>query len=178
MRVQRVLAIAVVSLFLVSLGFSQTQGRTEHYRIPVTDTALYLGTCYAGDPAEFDILYDDVALIHGQVRYDKEGNPVQDVYQFKVIGQTIYYNSTNPDKFVLGGPGEAAEGRIVYSEDGTPVLGFEAGLAFKVMLKGYGTIFFNTGLAIYDPETHELLFKAGPAQFWEKDIAAMCDALK
>jgi hypothetical protein len=174
MRVERVLAVAVVFLFLVGLGFSQTQGRVAPYRVSIIDEGLYLGTCSEG----FDILWDDVAVLRGMVRYDKDGNPVQDVYQFKIIGQTIYYNSTNPDKFVLGGPGEAAEGRIVYSEDGTPVLGFEAGLAFKVMLKGYGTIFFNTGLAIYDPETHELLFKAGPAQFWEKDIAAMCNALK
>jgi len=177
MRVQRVLAIAVVSLFLVSLGFSQTQGRTEHYRIPVTDTALYLGTCYAGDPAEFDILFDDVALIHGQVRYDKEGNPVQEVNQLKILGETIYYNSTDADKFVFGGPGEGQENHLIY-EDGILALNLISGLSFKVVLKGYGPAFFQTGHKIFDIQTGETLFNAGPSQAVNQDFAALCNALK
>ncbi len=91
------LVVAVVFLFLVSLGFGQTQGRVEPYRFSIVDTAIYLATC----PGPFDILYDDVALLKGKVRYDKDGNPVQEVQQFKIIAQTTYYNSTNPDKFVL-----------------------------------------------------------------------------
>ena len=173
MRLQRVLAVAVVFLFLVGLGFGQTQGRTEHYRFTATDTAYYMGSC----PNGFDILNDYVALMHGNLRYDKDGNPVQERYQFRVLGQSIYYNSTDPDKFVLGGPGEASEARIMY-EEGTPVLIFESGLLFKVMLKGYGPIFLNTGHDVFDLSTGELLFKKGPDQYWTRDFEALCNALK
>ncbi len=137
------------------MSVSQTQGRTEHYRIPLTDTAYYVGSC-----PDFDILNDYVGLMHGMLRCDMDGNPVQERYQFRLIGQSIYYNSTDPDKFVLGGPGEASEARIAY-EDSTPVLIFESGLIFKVVLDGYGPIFLNTGHDVFDLSTGEASFQKG-----------------
>jgi hypothetical protein len=174
MRVQRVLAAAVVLLFLVSLGFGQTQGRVEPYRFTVTDTAIFLGSCSEG----FDIYYDDVALLHGQVRFDNDGNPVEEVFHIKILGETIYYNSTDSEKSVLGGPGENQVARIIYLEDGTVAVELLSGLAYKVVLKGYGPAFFHTGHKIIDPQTGEILFDAGPDQALTEDFAALCNALK
>ncbi len=174
MRIQRFLSSGVVFLFLAGLGFGQTQGRVEPFRFINTDTAVFLGSCSDG----FDIYFDDVALWHGLVRYDQNGNPVEEILHIKLLGQTIYYNSTDPDKFVLGGPGENQVARYIILEDGTAALDLISGLTFKVVLKGYGPAFFETGHLILDLQTGEILFKAGPSQYADQDFAALCNALK
>ncbi len=51
MRAQRVLAVAVVVLFLVGLGFGQTRGRTEHVEawpaVGSWEDGPLLSKCYA-----------------------------------------------------------------------------------------------------------------------------------
>ncbi len=105
MGVQRVFAVAVVFLFLVSLGYGQTQGRTEHYKYTIDVAGQNLGSC-----GGFDVLTDYVVLVHEVWLLDKEGQPVKAVNRYKGIGQSIYYSSkdnpTDPELFLVGGPGE------------------------------------------------------------------------
>ncbi len=173
MRGRIVVAVAIVALlFAGGTARTQTQGRVEPYQFTVTDTGLFLGSC-----GDFDILWDDVARVSGVLQYDIEGVPVRDVRHLKIIGQTVYYNSLDPEKSVRGGPGELDNTRIVYV-NGVPALDFETGLAFKVMLQGYGPIFIQTGRTIFDIATGAALFSAGPDAFLTQDLDAMCHALR
>jgi len=165
-----VLGVAIAFLIAGSMTFAQGQRRTEHYSIgPIADTGYLVGHC-----AGFDVLTDYVFLMTGVVRFDKSGEPVADRYQFKLLGESLYYNSTNDQKSVAGGPGEVENKRL----DPKTGLWSGAGVSFKVRIPGYGLIFAETGHFIYDPGTGEFLFNSGHNQMIGEDLEALCDYLK
>jgi hypothetical protein len=167
-----VIGVGIAILIAGSVTFAQTQGRTEHYSIgPIADQGYPVGHCADGD---FDVLTDYVFLMTGVVRYDKSGQPVADRYQFKLLGESVYYNSTDPEKSVPGGPGEVENKRL------DPKTGYWAGsgLSFKIRIPGYGLIFAETGHFVYDASAGEFVFQSGHNQFADQDLAALCDYLK
>ncbi len=111
MGTQRVLAVAVVFLFLVGLGFGQSQRRTEPFEYTVAETEVLVCNC-----GGFDVLEDYVVLIRGTLLYDKDGELVKEVHVARLIGQDRFYNSNDPDLFVLGGPGEVETARFDYKD--------------------------------------------------------------
>ena len=144
MRVQRVFAVAVVFLFLVSLGFGQTQGRTEHYKYTIEVEGQDLGSC-----GGFNVLTDYVVLVHEVWLLDKEGQPVRAVNRYKAIGQAIYYNSKDdPELFLLGGPGEIEIDHIDF-ENGTISI---SGIPFKIRVPGYGAILLRNWTHRHRPQ--------------------------
>jgi hypothetical protein len=165
MRVQRVLAVAVVLLFLVGLGFGQSKRRTE----PIQFTYESIGekVCSCGG---FDVLLDYVVLVRGMLIYDKDGVAVQSVETWKVLGQDTYYNSENHDLFLLGGPGEVNHNRWDY-RDG---LYTNSGIPFKVRVPGYGSIFYETGRMVFNISTWEVLVNAGHNEYIDADVDALC----
>jgi len=166
------LGVAIAILIAGSVTFAQTQGRTEHYSIgPIADQGYPVGHCADGD---FDVLTDYVFLMTGMVRYDKSGQPVADRYQFKVLGESVYYNSRNAQKSVAGGPGEVENKRL------DPKTGFwsGSGVSFKIRIPGCGLIFAETGHFVYDPGTGKFLFNSGHNQMIGADLEALCDYLK
>lgn len=165
-----VLGVAIAILIAGSVTFAQTQGRTEHYSIgPIADTGYPVGHC-----AGFDVLTDYVFLMTGVVRSDKSGQPVADRYQFKVLGESLYYNSNNVQKSVAGGPGEVENQRL------DPKTGFwsGSGVPFKIRIPGYGLIFVETGHFVYDRNAGKFLFNSGHNQMIGEDLEALCDYLK
>jgi hypothetical protein len=172
MKKRIVVAVAIALLVAGSVTFAQQQGRAETYRFTLTETAMPLGSC-----GDFNIVWDDVVSIHGVLKFDKNGDPVKRVEILKIIGQAVYYNSSNPDKFILGGPGEGMPATYMY-EDGVPTLILFKGLLWKVMLKGYGHILMETGYQEIDLQTGELLVATGHNQVQDQDLAALCDYLK
>jgi hypothetical protein len=51
----------------------------------------------------FDVLTDFAALMSSStIVYEKSGVAVQTIQYFRLIGESIYYNSANPEKSVLG----------------------------------------------------------------------------
>jgi hypothetical protein len=169
MRVQRVLAVAVVFLFLLGLGFGQTHGRTEHvekYTIEVEGQDL--GSC-----GDFNVWTDYVVLVHEVWLFDKDGQPVKAVNRYKAIGQSLYYNSNDRDLFLLGAPGETEIDHIDV-EDGTISI---TGIPFKIRVPGYGPIYYETGRVILDLNTGEWLNNTGHNQFVDQDLEAVCKCL-
>jgi hypothetical protein len=168
MRVQRVLAAAVVFLFLVGLGFGQGKRRAEPFQF--TDQIIGEKICSCEG---FDVLIDYVVMVHGMLIYDKDGEAVQKVELNKVLGQDTYYNSEDPELFLLGGPGEVNHNRWNL-EDG---MYYGSGIPFKVRVPGYGTIFYETGRMVFDTSTWELVSNTGQNQYHEADIEALCKFL-
>ena len=169
MRHRSVVAVVVVLLLMGSVGFGQGQGRSEKYTIgPFGAIGEVVGNC-----GTFDVKVDYVALITGNLVYNKSGQLVNDVGHFRVIGESLYYNSENPAKAVTGGPVELENSRTL---DGYMYYG--SGPSWKIRVPGYGLIFAETGHIIYDQRAQEILFNAGHNQFVDKDLAALCDYLK
>jgi len=96
---------------------------------------------------------------------------------YRVIGHSTYYNSSDPDKFVLGGPGEVETDHTIY-ENGVPVMTLSSGTIFKIILPGYGPIFLETGRVIYDFETGQYAPNSGHNQWVDQDLAALCSVLE
>ena len=168
MRVQRVLAVAVVFLFLVSVGFGQTQGRTEHYKYTISVTGLDSGDC-----GDFHVFQDYVFLVHEVWLLDKEGQPVKAVNRYKAIGGSIFYNSNDPELFLLGGPGEIEIDRIDLTEGTLSI----SGIPVKLKVPGYGAIFYETGHIVIDLNTGEMLSNTGHNQLVDADLEAVCKCL-
>ena len=168
MRVERVFAVAVVFLFLVSLGFGQTKGRTEHYKYTIEVEGQDLGSC-----GDFNVWTDYVVLVHEVWLFDKEGQPVKAVNRYKVIGEGLYYNSKDPELFLLGAPGET---EIDHLDPETGIVSI-TGIPFKIRVPGYGPIYYETGRLTLDLNTWQVLFSAGHSDWADGDLEAVCKFL-
>lgn len=168
MKKRSIFVVVVALLLMSSVAFSQDKRRTEKFAFPLTETGFFVGSC-----GTFDVLTDFTALLTGTNVYDKSGQFVQQILHYRVIGESLYYNSTNPAKEVLGGPGEGelektdAAGLYIFS-----------GLTWKIRVPGYGLIFAETGHGIFNTNTGQFEFNSGHNQFVDQDLAALCNYLK
>ena len=169
MKQRSAVAIAFVLLLVSSVALSQNNGRTEKFSIPVTQTGVVVGQC-----GNFDVLNDFTALLSGTIVYDKSGVAVQTIQHYRLIGESIYYNSANPEKSVLGGPAEHELDRI----DMTTGIVYVSGPSFKIRVPGYGLIFAETGHIVIDETTGQVVFNSGHNQYVDQDLAALCNHLK
>ncbi len=168
MRTHRMPVAIFMFVVLIGIGFGQDKRRAEPFKYPLSVTEQVVGNC-----GTFDILTDWVAMVVGNVIYDKDGEAVQKIELFRVIGQSIYYNSENPDLFLTGGPGESGLGRYDL-QNGILYIG---GINFKVRVPGYGPVYYETGHAVMDLETGEVLFNSGHNQALGQDLEALCKFL-
>ncbi len=162
-------AVFVVLLMTGSVAFGQDKRRTEKFSIPLAFTGVSVGVCVG-----FEVLSDWTSLYTGTLLYDKSGQFVQQVDHVRVIGESRYYNSTDPAKEVMGGPGEMVQGRL----DAATGLYYLSGDPYKVRVPGYGLIWSETGLVVYDTNTGQYTFNTGHNQFVDQDLTALCDYLK
>jgi hypothetical protein len=157
---RNVVALLVVLLLIGSVGFSESQRRTEKFYIPLPPaTGLFIGSC-----GSFDILSEGTALMTGTNVYDKSGQFVMQIMHFRVIGESLYYNSTNKAKAVAGGPGEGEIQRF----DAATGLVYGSGPSWKVRVPGYGLIWAETGHFVYDTNTGEFVFNSAHNQFIDR----------
>jgi hypothetical protein len=168
MKVQRVLVVAVVLLFLVSLGFGQTKGRTEHFEFTHHATNSYFGSC-----GDFAVIADYVVMVSGVAVLDEDGGYVRQVGHTRILGQSIFYNSNDNDYFLSGGPGQVAT-QVWDFENG---LILTAGIPWKIKVPGYGSVLFETGRLVCDLNTLECTANTGQNQFFEGDLEAVCKLL-
>ena len=172
MRVRTILACTLMFIMVATVGFGQ--GRTERGTVPYSETGFLVGECDG-----FQILVDWSGLFTFVDLYDKDGMWVRSVAHERVLGQGVYYNSENPAKSVLGGPGEGVTVRW------DPATGrrYGSGMSWKVKVPGYGLIFAESGLHVFQCEPYtfrncELVSNVGHNQFRDPDLAALCDYLR
>lgn len=163
------IATLVACLTLAAALPATAQGRTEVVKnIPEVIVGAPIGSCGA-----FNVLADWSALFQLTLYYDKDGSLIREKIRYRVIGQSRYYNSSDPDIAVAGGPGEIQNNRWDYVNN-TYVF---SGNSWKIKLPGYGTILHETGRTVYDLATGTLQHDTGHNQFNEQDFAALCKAL-
>ena len=127
-----------------------------------------------GDCGSFSVLNDAVGEGFYIEHFDKEGNTTH-VNQHIKYSQSIYYNSESPNKVLFGGPGELENDRFDFTGDQAVIA--VSGVQFKVTVPGHGVIFHEVGRTIFDFFTGEILWQAGPNDFTEENVAALCAAL-
>ena len=127
-----------------------------------------------GDCGSFLILNDAVAEGFYIEHFDTAGNTTH-VNQHIKYSQSIYYNSENTAVSLYGGPAELENDRFDFTGD-QAVLAV-SGVLFKITVPGHGVIFHEAGRTIFDYLTGDLLWQAGPNDFTEENVAALCAAL-
>lgn len=167
-RVSAHVVVLVALLAVVTALPASAQKRTEILKVPDVVVGATVGSC-----GTFDILSDWTALIHITLHFDTDGNLVRTQNQYRLIGQSRYYNSTDPDVSLLGGPGEVQ----ACSFDVASNIFSYSGNVWKVRLPGYGMIFHETGKTVINLTTNTILRDTGQNQFNDQDFAALCEAL-
>lgn len=161
---------AVVITFLFSAWTSSVQAappNKQYFNFDYSD--FFIGDC-----GNFVILNAAVGDGFFIEHLDRDGNPTH-VNQHIQYSDSIYY--TFPDMGIVlnGGPGELDVTRFDFTGD-IPVIIF-TGVNFKVTVPGHGIIFHEAGRIGFNLFTFEVLFQAGPKNFSEGDVAALCEAL-
>lgn len=172
MRLHRVLALVAVVMLLATVSFGQK--RTEKGSLESSGTDL-VGQCEG-----FNVLTDYFFRMIWINHFDKNGELLRTRYQWKIIGESVYYNSEDLNKAVTGGPGE------VSNQSFDPATGQirVTGIVYKVKIPGYGLVFAETGALVWqcdDPYTFTncvMVSNTGHNQYAEGDVAALCDYLK
>jgi hypothetical protein len=113
-----------------------------------------------------------VALVRLHVLVDDDGTPVKMQYVVRTDGHTVYFNTSNPSLFVIGGP-EGGPQRVDI-QNGIVDL---RGLNFKVVLPKYGVNFHQSGRMLLDLNTGTWTKIGGPNDWLEGNVQALCDAL-
>lgn len=125
----------------------------------------------AADCGDFTVLADTIYRGHATLRFDSAGNLVQISAHERFT--EVLYNSNDPTKSISSNPQQASN-LLVNIENSTE---WVAGSILKFTLPGVGVVIHDVGRVVYDTSTGEVLFQAGPQQYLNGDIAALCDAL-
>jgi hypothetical protein len=172
MSARKLLSFAVMFLLVATVSFGQK--RTEKGSVVISAEGVFVAQCEG-----FQVLTDYVGLFSWADLFDKNGQWVKENSRFRLIGDSIYYNSKDATKSLPAGPGEAENDHFVAA---TGVWRF-SGIVFKIKLPGHGLIFVETGETVYqcDPYTWTncVPVKNTGHNLWvDGDVAALCDHLK
>ena len=133
---------------------------------------------WVGDCGTFQVLNDFALQGHFIVHFDKDGNDSR-VNQRMFYGDSTYYNSEFPDVRLNGNPGTGENDHFLdLTSDQSVVV--VTGVSFKINIPGHGVIFHEVGRTIFeyiDWQIAEILFQAGPSDFSDGNLAALCEAL-
>jgi len=166
----RVLPIAIFTFVTIgSVSTALAAPPFKAYFGPIQGLTFNVGSC-----GSFDILNDYMIEGFFIVHFDKDGN-LKHVNQHISYSDSTYTNSVDQNMQIDGGPGEGESQRYDYTGD-QPVVAV-SGVQFKITLPGYGIILHEVGRTIFDEETFEVLWQAGPADVTEQNLAALCAAL-
>lgn len=154
--------VAVLSLVFATAGLA---GRPVKEDIDTVFLGLFIGDC-----GSFNVLSDSAARGHIKLWFDREGNLTR--LSFHANYDTIYYSDADSDSF-LASHGEVENTHIDYI-DGTIAV---TGVIYKLTIPGYGVVFHEAGRLVIDLETDEILFEAGPSDFHDENLDALCAAL-
>jgi hypothetical protein len=130
----------------------------------------------AADCGSFQVLNDYTVAGHFISHFAKNGS-LKFITQHIEYSDSTYYNSNFQNILLHGGPGELENDRFDFNGDPAGWAQAVNGFFFRIIIPGQGVIFHQGGRTIYDWFTGTVLFQAGPNDWAENDIAALCAAL-
>ena len=163
----RTMALVASAMFGIALTASATPPEQDRSSSSVQGQTV--GNC-----GDFWVLTDYYLDISYKLFFDKSGNAIRDLAVVNLDGFSKYYNSTDPDRFVEGGPHEVQVQRFDFAENTYTFMG----PGWRINLPGQGVIFLTTGRLVVDWGTKEVLFQAGPQDWLEGNLDELCAALR
>ena len=133
---------------------------------PIENKGFFIGEC-----GSFQVLADFTVVIPYTDHYNKQGELIFTDYRL-FSSDVTYYNSTDPSISVIEKGRDPEIARWNW-EDGTIA---DMGKFFKITLPGQGVIYQMAGRLLIDIDTGEIFFSAGPKDFVEGNVAALCAA--
>ena len=123
---------------------------------------------YCAD-AEFEVWEDVTYEIKGKAFFNKEGDLVRVQWHWTLEG--VVYNFDHPENFL---PYKNSS----YTQTLDPETGEQrfTGLYALVTVPGYGSIFMDMGLIVFD-EVFNVVFEAGKHQWWNANVDGLCEHL-
>jgi len=159
--------ILILTIVLTMTSFSATaMPPTKGVFAPIEQEGFFIADC-----GSFQVLSDFVVVIEFADHYDKQGELIFTNYRLW-SGDVTYYNSTDPSISVIEKQGNREITRW-YWQDGWLA---DLGNFFKITLPGQGVVFHQTGLALLSLDTFEIFFSAGPHDYSDENVAAVCAA--
>jgi hypothetical protein len=174
-----VLGIAIAVLIAGGVTFAQQQGRMDKFDFTFAVPHQPMGPC--GDA----VIYGTYEIDGKEMdRYDKRGQLIQAVAQYRTVQPTIYWLGTPDPGFeripntnvVMGVAGEVEIDRLDFATGRL----YAQGSIFQATVPGYGRIFSETGHGVMDMNATPWanLVNRGHNDYWEQDLAALCDYLR
>lgn len=154
--------VAVLSLVFTAAGLAAKPVKQEI-------DAVFLGL-FIGDCGSFNVLANSAARGHMKLWFDAEGNLTRLFLHANY--DSVYYADSDPDSFLVT-RGEVENDHIDFI-DGTIAV---TGLLYKLNIPGHGVVFHEAGRIVIDLETGETVFEAGPSDFHDENLDALCSAL-
>jgi hypothetical protein len=159
-------ALALSLGLLASPAFAAEQIKFE---IPPFPSVFPVGSCDT-----FDVISESTINLRVIEHYDNAGN-LKSANVRVVTTDSIYYNSAVPEIFLVGGPNQSENALFDFRAD--PPTRTSTGVPFKVIVPGHGIIFHQGGRTLFNNDTDEIIFSAGPSDLVDQDLEALCDAL-
>lgn len=172
----RLLVVAAVCVFLLMGSTTFGAGQERMVKVSFIDNVIALPQAQCDG---FQIWGDWVAQYTLIMHLDDAGVELRENNQYRVLGDSVYYNSMDPKKAVSGGPGEVQLQTVDYVK-GIITL---RGISWKIRIPGAGIILAETGISVIqcDPGTLEncaFVRSTGWNQVTDGDWAAVCNYLQ
>ena len=128
------------------------------------------GTIVLADCGAFQVL--DVYEVNFTVRrfFDEEGNLVKIVEQ--VWGTDTFTNSVTGKAYPMD-----FHNNVVVDFSTTPPRAANMGVVYRLIVPGAGAVFLDVGRIVLDRQGN-VYFQAGPHQFFDGDLDALCTVLE
>lgn len=163
------LGLAALTASLSLIAAPAIAAEQVKFEIPPFPSVFPVGSCDT-----FDVISESTINIRVIEHFDNAGN-IKTANVRVVVTDSIYYNSAVPEIFLVGGPSQSENALFDFRAD--PPTRTSTGVPFKVTVPGHGVIFHQGGRTVFNNDTDEIIFSAGPSDLVDQDLEALCDAL-
>jgi hypothetical protein len=160
---RRILFLSVIGvLAAAALAVAAAAGPPDHF----TDTQDYSGSSPCGG---FDDMYQGHLDVSGITKFDKQGNPVQDVVH--ISGWEKNWRSDDPSVSFV------AKRQWTVTFDYATGIEKDSGMVFSANAPGVGVLFHDVGSVLFDSAAGVVIAVHGPHDVLAQGDAAFCNAL-
>jgi hypothetical protein len=162
---RRLLLVVLTILLTLSLFPSALAAKPEFIVIPVDETAAL------GDCAGFTVIEHVEGTVKVSIHLDQDGNFVMQVTRFR-LRHTFSNSETGASLFSP----DVGIDKVSVSQDGSESVAV-IGIVSRIVVPGEGLVFAHLGKIVFDINTGEVLFEAGPHDDLAGLLSVLCSAL-
>lgn len=162
---RRLLLVTLTVLISLTLVTSVLAAKPDMFTFPVDDTFV-LGDCDG-----FSVIEHVEGTVKVSTHFDQDGNFVMEIVRFSL--HHTYTNSVTGAS--LSSPDVGID-KIVSNDDGSASVSV-IGIVGRIVVPGEGLVFAHLGKIMFDADTGEVLFVAGPHDDFGDLLSVLCSAL-